>query len=451
LPIENTETDTETDTETETETETDTEPPTETECFCIKQNPPPPPPPPIQQGDVHFVWRSASSAARGSTDPDAFADDNITTYGDHWAIDWIQLGEKQGQLLNGIYKINNQDTSLNSSGSGEWNGQFYLFGRRLAASFGRREISNQWPNTLINASSLTIGSPVMSSSWTGRDFGTVNTSFSVSNGLNFLYFGGIMYKFLNSYARSAATSGTQVFGPIGQNATFASEPQFRITGLSSSPTPTQIVIALAGSITEASILGVMSDQCSLCDLFTDLASTPPPTPTPTPDPDGNTPTIVRNNVVSQLERANPNNCDCDGNRTNSIIYGGYNSDKIIPQNNTVNSVCKIGCCCSAPESYFWEDVGICVEVNGQSKAKCENITCVRNGSVDYNTPFFYFNSASNGPAVTDKQTVVANGKVTELNLIKHLDEKDGFGVRAFITNNSAGKQVGFYTGGFTFS
>lgn len=389
--------------------------------------------------------------AAGDTDVDAFADDNIISYGDHWAIDWLQLGDKQGQLVNANYQINDQDTTLDSSGSGEWNGQFYLFGRRLAGSFGRREVSVQWPNTLVNASSLMVGSPVMTSSWSGKDFGTVSTSFSISNGANFSRFGGIMYIFLNTYARPAATSGSQIFGAVGQNVTFAENPLLRISGLTSSATALEIVNRLANSVSETEILGICGNsQCGLCDLFADLATIPPPVPTPTPDPEtGETPEITRQNIVTNLVRANPDNCDCDGNVLTPAQISANNSNNTIKSSVGLGS-CKKGCCCCAPESYFWESVGVCIDSGGQPKAKCENISYNKNGITYTDIPFFYFTSPSSGPSPTEKQYIVTNGTIVERELIKHKDKLDGFGVRAFLTKNSV-KEVGYFTGGVTFT
>ena len=178
-------------------------------------------------GDVHFSW-----SRNGGGNPwggDAFADDNTTAFGNHWAADWIEIGIRipNSGWDGSSYRIAGNPTLLNSEGTGYHLGRPYLFGRVINAIFSRRTISQQFANTTVNSAVRILGSPSMTSSFSSDNFGSASFS-SGTLSTDIAFVGGILYDFYQNYILPASNSTTPVTGPLGRNVTFSNNPAFRL-------------------------------------------------------------------------------------------------------------------------------------------------------------------------------------------------------------------------------
>ena len=178
---------------------------------------------------MHFAWNRSS--VNDAWTSEAFADDNTTEFGDHWAVDWLEIGLAiPNSGFDGTnYIIQGIPTNLDSSGTGYHLGRPYLFGRIINAIISRRTIIQQFPGTTINTSFKTLGTPSMSASLGSENFGNMTfQSGLLSTGIAFV--GGILYEFYKNFILPASTSpsGTTISGPIGPNVTFNNNPIYRI-------------------------------------------------------------------------------------------------------------------------------------------------------------------------------------------------------------------------------
>ena len=274
---------------------------------------------------------------------------------------------------------------------------------------------------------------------TPEDFGTFNPSpidfrTVVNNGFNL--FGGIIFEFLNTFVRQAMTTGQSVTGPLGNNATFSTNENFRITNLDANATNIELLQSISEIATE-DLESSLQNTCDTCALLTAI----------TPDEENPIPEVGVTEVnirITGVTRVTTENCDCETNTIN-IGEGTSNTENLQSQNNTGNLQDEnCGCCCSCPETYWWDTYQIC------PNSKCKNLTYIKNGVAVFDVPFFNFANASTSPVKTEKVNIIINGKlVTDFYLLENEFSSDGPGRREFY--NSSGEIKTFYTGGDTFN
>ena len=161
---------------------------------------------------------------------DVFADDNTTQFGDHWAVDWMEIGhEIPNSRPNGSYYIiGGMPTLLDNTGTGLNFDGYYLLGRKFNGFFSRRKISLRFKNTLINTKVINFGNPALKATFTPEDFGRITLQTSALSP-EIEYAGGIAYEFYRLFVLTSANSGGRIDGPLGPNATFSTNPLFRIS------------------------------------------------------------------------------------------------------------------------------------------------------------------------------------------------------------------------------
>ena len=183
-------------------------------------NPPPPQPPEEPQintsvfvggggGDVHYGIAGPEPAAIpgiGMVASNFVADENSTEYGNHWAVEWIEVENN--------FNIN--------------------------AILSFRTIFGMWPGTTINTRVVTIGAPRVVTTEVRQDDDSpaLENGFTINPaaGLPLIFFGGIFYDFLNT------VGGTRT--SVGPNMSFSPTDNWRLLGIGEGATTSDLTSAL---------------------------------------------------------------------------------------------------------------------------------------------------------------------------------------------------------------